>query len=68
MPAHYIEMVKGRAYATTNNNGNNKNDDEDVGNRSALYTLHRCFSTILSLIAPITPFVVEELWTKMLLK
>ena len=63
--AHYIEMVKGRAYATTNNNGNNKNDDEDVGKRSALYTLHRCFSTILSLIAPITPFIVEELWTKM---
>ena len=63
--AHYIEMVKGRAYATTNNNGNNKNDDEDVGKRSALYTLHRCFSTILSLIAPITPFIVEELWTEM---
>jgi valyl-tRNA synthetase len=66
--AHYIEMVKGRAYATNNNSSNkdnNKNDDEDVGKRSALYTLHRCFSTILSLIAPITPFIVEELWMKM---
>ena len=52
--AHYIEMVKGRAYATEN----------DPGRRSALYTLHRCFSTILLLIAPITPFITEELWTK----
>ncbi len=57
--AHYIEMVKGRAYATNNNNNN------DIAKRSALYTLHRCFSTILLLIAPITPFIAEELWTKM---
>jgi valyl-tRNA synthetase len=66
--AHYIEMVKGRAYATNNNNNNytnNSNDDEYIGKRSALYTLHRCFSTILSLIAPVIPFIVEELWTKM---
>jgi valyl-tRNA synthetase len=52
-------MVKGRAYATNNNNNN------DIAKRSALYTLHRCFSTILLLIAPITPFIAEELWTKM---
>jgi valyl-tRNA synthetase len=26
--------------------------------------LHRCLSTILLLIAPITPFIAEELWTK----
>jgi valyl-tRNA synthetase len=68
--AHYIEMVKGRAYATNNNShSNNSNnddgDDEYMGKRSALYTLHRCFSTILSLIAPVIPFIVEELWTKM---
>jgi valyl-tRNA synthetase len=56
--AHYIEMVKGRAYATNNNNN-------DSGKRSALYTLHRCFSTILLLIAPLIPFITEELWTKM---
>ena len=36
-----------------------------MGKRSALYTLHKCFSTILSLIAPVIPFIVEELWTKM---
>ena len=65
--AHYIEMVKGRAYiVNTNDDSNIKNDaDEERGKRSALYTLHRCFSTILLLIAPVIPFIVEELWTKM---
>jgi valyl-tRNA synthetase len=53
--AHYMEMVKGRAYAT---------DSNDPGHKSALHTLHRCFSTILLLVAPITPFIAEELWTK----
>jgi valyl-tRNA synthetase len=52
--AHYMEMVKGRAYAT----------DNDAGRRSALYTLHKCLSTVLLLIAPVTPFISEELWTK----
>src|SRR3989442_7383625 len=52
--AHYVEMVKGRAYATS----------EDICTRSALYKLHRCLSTILLLIAPVTPFIAEELWTK----
>ena len=56
--AHYIEMVKGRAYTT-------KNNSDDAGRRSALYTLHKCFSTILLLIAPVIPFIAEELWTKM---
>jgi valyl-tRNA synthetase len=52
--AHYIEMVKGRAYAT----------NSDAGKKSALYTLHRCLSSILLLAAPIMPFITEELWTK----
>ena len=51
--AHYIEMVKGRAY------------DSKAGHESALYTLHKCFSTLLLLLAPITPFIAEELWSKM---
>ena len=51
--AHYIEMVKGRAY------------DSKAGHESALYTLHRCFSTLLLLLAPMTPFIAEELWSKM---
>jgi valyl-tRNA synthetase len=52
--AHYIEMVKGRAYV----------QDDDMRRKSALYALHRCFSTILLLLAPITPFITEDLWTK----
>ena len=51
---HYVEMVKGRAYSA----------EHEPGRRSAIYTLHRCLSTILLLIAPITPFIAEELWTK----
>lgn len=51
---HYVEMVKGRVYS----------QDNEKGRRSALYTLHRCLSGILLLIAPITPFIAEELWTK----
>lgn len=51
--AHYVEMVKGRAY------------DDKPGHASALYTLQKVFSTLLLLLAPITPFIAEELWTKM---
>ncbi|HEV8386837.1 MAG TPA: valine--tRNA ligase [Nitrososphaera sp.] len=51
---HYVEMVKGRVYSPEN----------DQGHKSALYTLHRCLSGILLLIAPITPFISDELWTK----
>jgi valyl-tRNA synthetase len=51
---HYAEMVKGRAYSQEN----------ERGRKSALYTLHRCLSGILLMIAPITPFIAEELWTK----
>ena len=51
---HYVEMVKGRVYSPEN----------DQGHKSALYTLHRCLSGMLLLIAPITPFISDELWTK----
>jgi valyl-tRNA synthetase len=52
--AHYIEMVKGRAY----------NKEDEFGHKSAIFTLHKCMSTILLLLAPICPFITEELWTK----
>ncbi len=52
--AHYLEMVKGRAY-----------DSSHAGHASALYTLHKVFSTVLLLLAPMTPFISEELWSKM---
>ncbi|MDW0281502.1 MAG: valine--tRNA ligase [Nitrososphaeraceae archaeon] len=52
--AHYIEMVKARAY----------NQEDSIGHKSAIFTLHLCLSTILLLLAPICPFITEELWTK----
>ena len=52
--SHYIEMIKARAY----------NEEDYIGHKSAIFTLHRCLSTILLLLAPICPFVTEELWTK----
>lgn len=51
---HYIEMIKGRIYDI----------GDQSGQRSAIFTCHRCFSTILVLLAPICPFITEELWTK----
>jgi len=52
--AHYIEMIKGRIYDT----------GDQSGQRSAIFTSQKCFSTILVLLAPICPFITEELWTK----
>ena len=51
--AHYIEMVKARAY------GIGFSDEERDG---AIFTLHKILSTILKLLAPITPFITEYLW------
>ena len=51
--AHYIEMVKARAY------GIGFSDEERDG---AIYTLHKTLSAILKLLAPITPFITEYLW------
>ena len=51
--AHYIEMVKARAY------GIGFSDEEK---NSAIYTLHKTLSIILKLLAPITPFITDYLW------
>lgn len=51
--AHYIEMVKARAY------GIGFSEDEKNG---AVFTLHKSLSTILKLLAPITPFITDYLW------
>ncbi len=51
--AHYIEMVKARAY------GEGFTEDEK---NSAIYTLHKVLSTILLLLAPITPFITDYIW------
>jgi valyl-tRNA synthetase len=51
--AHYIELVKGRVYDLKNK----------TGQYSATFALHRCYSTILLLLAPVCPFITEKLWT-----
>jgi valyl-tRNA synthetase len=51
--AHYIEMAKARAYGI---------DFSDEERDAAIYTLHKVLSTILKLMAPITPFITEFLW------
>ena len=54
--ANYIEMVKARAY------GIGFSDEE---RDAAIYTLHKVLSTILKLLAPITPFITDYLWQKL---
>lgn len=51
--AHYIELAKSRAY------GQEFSENEK---RSAQYTLHLALRTILLLIAPISPFITEQIW------
>ena len=51
--AHYIEMVKGRAYST-----GFSEEERDA----AIFTLHKVLYTVLLLLAPITPFITDYLW------
>ena len=54
--ANYIEMVKARAY------GIGFSEEE---RDAAIHTLHKVLSTILKLLAPITPFITDHLWQKL---
>lgn len=54
--AHYVEMVKARAYGP--GFGDRERD-------AAVYTLHRVLSTVLKLLAPITPFITDHLWQEL---
>jgi len=54
--AHYIEMVKKRAYGP----GFTKEEQE-----AAWFTLHTCLQNILLLLAPITPFITEIVWRQL---
>jgi valyl-tRNA synthetase len=51
--AHYIEMVKGRAYSS---------DFTEEERDGAIFTLHKVLSSVLTLLAPITPFITDYLW------
>jgi len=57
--AHYVEMVKARAY--TVGTAGQKSD----GSESAWQTLHTCMRTLLLLLAPVIPFVTEKLWQEL---
>ncbi|WXG45553.1 MAG: valine--tRNA ligase [Candidatus Atabeyarchaeum deiterrae] len=53
--SHYIEMAKARAY--------NKGKIFPEGQqRGAWYTLHMCLKTIIMVLAPICPFITEEIY------
>ena len=51
--AHYMEMVKSRAY------GDGVSAEQK---NSAILTLHKVLSTVLKLLAPITPFISDKIW------
>jgi len=54
--AHYIELVKARAY------GEGFSKEEQ---KAAWFTLHTCMKTILQLLAPITPFITDYVWREL---
>jgi len=55
--AHYIELVKGRAYNKNNIYTSNEQ-------RAAWYTLHKVLRTILLILHPITPFITDYIWRR----
>ncbi|MCX6820633.1 MAG: class I tRNA ligase family protein [Candidatus Aenigmarchaeota archaeon] len=76
--AHYIEMVKPRAYvmqgsATVKHDGKDakpvKPDEKTLlAAKAAWYTLHECLRTLLLLLAPPVPFVSESVWSQLYAK
>jgi valyl-tRNA synthetase len=53
--SHYLEMVKARAY----NKGNLYPEKQQKG---AWYSLHKCLEAIIKIVAPICPFITEEIY------
>jgi valyl-tRNA synthetase len=53
--SHYLEMVKARAY----NKGNTYGEKQQKG---AWWSLHKCLKTIIEIVAPICPFITEEIF------
>ena len=54
--AHYLEMVKKRAYGEVSG---------EAGRDAAVDTMHRVLSSVLRLLAPIAPFITEHLWQEL---
>ncbi len=51
---HYIEMIKGRIFS----------EDDDLGKKSACWTLYYCLKCILKAFEPIIPFITDFLFRK----
>lgn len=54
---HYIELSKARAYGLR--------DFTPQEQRAAWYTLHTVLKAVLMLLAPITPFITDEIWRRL---
>jgi valyl-tRNA synthetase len=54
--SHYMEMVKPRAYGQ----GFSKQQQ-----RAAWYTLHTVLKNVLLLLAPLTPFITDHVWSQL---
>ena len=52
---NYLELVKTRSY--------NENGENDLGQKSAIYTIYHCLDTILRLFAPFVPHITETLYS-----
>jgi len=70
--AHYIEMVKPRAYvpsiASTKSIKNPKSKEEKktiASAKSAWHTLHKCLDTLLQITSPIIPFATDHIWMQL---
>lgn len=59
--AHYLELIKGRAYGSVANDENQKTFTEQE-QKAAWFTLHKVMKSILLLLAPIIPFITDSLW------
>jgi valyl-tRNA synthetase len=63
LAAHYIELVKPRAY-----DAKGKRKDAPRPTKAAWYTLHQCLRTIMLLVAPVVPFMTDHIWLQMYAK
>jgi valyl-tRNA synthetase len=54
--SHYLEMSKPRAYAE---------GFTDAEQKAAWYTLHTILKNVLLLLAPITPFITDNIWRQL---
>lgn len=56
--SHYLELVKSRCY-------NRDNSFTSEQQKAGWCTLHRCLKTIITLLAPICPFITEKIFMEL---